>query len=182
MSGRDPNGLKNEEELQSYFIRRIEKFVNKQGRSIIGWDEILEGGLAPNAAVMSWRGMNGGIAAARSGHEVVMSPTSHCYFDYDFSAIDSQKAYGFDPVAGLSPDQAKLVLGLQANFWSHIDREPEKVDGQLFPRLLSLAERAWSNKDVKDWPTFKGRLNNHLLRLDSMGIKRHRDISVEEGT
>ena len=147
-------GLHSEAELESYFIRRMEKYLAYKGRCLIGWDEILEGGIAPDAAVMSWRGMRGGIAAAKAGHQVVMSPTSHCYFDYDYRAIDERRAYSFDPIAGLSAQEARLVLGLQANFWSHQDREPALVDKQLFPRLLSIAERGWSPASATDWDSF----------------------------
>ena len=161
-------GLKNEHELQSYFIRRIEQYINAKGRRLIGWSEILQGGLAPKAAVMDWIG--GAAEATKAGHDAVMSPTSHCYFDYTYAKISSERAYSFDPVAGLSPDQAGHVLGLQANFWSHIDREPELVDKQLFPRLLSLAERGWSPANVRDWPSFKERLDAQLPRLRQMGV------------
>lgn len=164
-------GLKNEQELQSYFIRRAESILKKHGRRLIGWDEILEGGLAPEATVMSWRGTAGGIAAARAGHDVVMSPTSHCYFDYDYKAINSKRAYEFEPVpAELSPEEGRHILGLQANFWSHIDRVPDKVDHQLFPRLLALAERAWSPADRRDWEGFRGRLKEHLPKLTRWGV------------
>lgn len=164
-------GLRNEAELQSYFIRRIEKHIAGKGRMLIGWDEILEGGLAPNAAVMSWRGVQGGITAAKAGHEVVMSPTTHCYFDYTYAAIDSKRAYAFDPLSGLSSQQAKYVLGLQANFWSHIDREPPLVDKQIFPRLLSLAERGWSPPSATDWSAFEPRLRAHFEWLRRLEIR-----------
>lgn len=165
-------GLENEHALQSYFIKRIEKFVNSKGRLIIGWDEILEGGLAPHAAVMSWRGVRGGIAAARAGQDVVMSPTSHCYFDYTYGRIDTRRAYLFEPIPEeLDGEEAEHVLGLQANFWSHIDREPAKVDSQLFPRLLSIAERGWSQKEVRDWEAFRRRVNVHRAHLDRMGVR-----------
>ncbi len=164
--------LEDEHELQSYFIKRIEKFVNSKGRLIIGWDEILDGGLAPHAAVMSWRGVRGGIAAARAGHSVVMSPTSHCYFDYTYGRIDTQRAYLFEPIPEeLDEDEAKQILGLQANFWSHIDREPAKVDAQLFPRLLSIAERGWSPREVRDWEGFRRRVTVHRAHLDRMGVR-----------
>jgi len=136
-------GLEDEPELQSWFIRRVEKILQKHGKRLIGWDEILEGRLTPNAAVMSWRGTSGGIAAANADHDVVMSPTSHCYFDYTYKEIDSRRAYSFEPVpADLPADRIRHILGLQANFWSHIDREPEKVDRQLFPRLLRSRSEA----------------------------------------
>ena len=166
-------GLKNEAELQSWFNRRVEKMLAAKGRRLIGWDEILEGGLSPTAAVMSWRGTAGGVAAAKEGHDVVMSPTSHCYFDYDYGAISSARVFAFDPVAGLTAEAAARVLGLQANFWSHIDREPELVDAQLFPRLLALAERGWSPASDRDWPDYRSRAQPHLLRLRQLGIHYH---------
>ncbi len=169
-------GLKNAHQLQSYFIKRIEKFVNSKGRKIIGWDEILEGGLAPKAAVMSWRGMRGGIAAASSGHDVVMSPTSHCYFDYTYGRISTQRAYSFEPTAGLSDKQAMRVLGLQANFWSHIDREESRVDAQLFPRLLGIAERGWSPKTADDAVDFARRVKAQLPHLERAGVAYHREF------
>ena len=165
-------GLKNEHELQSYFIRRVEKHINAKGRRLIGWSEILEGGLASNAAVMDWIG--GGAEATEAGHDAVMSPTSHCYFDYSYQSISTEKAYAFNPVAILSPDQAKHLLGIQANFWSHIDREPALVDRQLFPRLISLAERAWSPAETTDGNHFKSRLDEHLPILEKMDIRYYK--------
>ena len=164
-------GLQDEHELQSWFIRRAEAMLAQHGKRLIGWDEILEGGLAPNASVMSWRGTKGGIAAAQAGHDVVMSPTSHCYFDYTYQQISTARAYAFEPVpAELDAAQAKHVRGLQANFWSHIDREPAKVDRQLFPRLLAIAERGWSPQDVRDWNDFAWRARVQLARLDELGV------------
>ena len=167
-------GLKNERELQSYFVGRLGKYLAAKGRSLIGWDEILEGGLAPDATVMSWRGMSGGLAAARAGHAVVMSPTSHCYFDYNYGAIDSAVVFSFDPLAGIPPPAARCVLGLQANFWSHLDREPAAVDRQLFPRLLALAERGWSPDNRNEWAGFQRRARTQLSRLEQMGIHYQR--------
>ncbi len=163
-------GLKDEDGLQSWFVRRIERHLASRGRRLIGWDEILEGGLAPGAAVMSWRGTAGGKAAAEAGHEVVMSPTSHCYFDYSYEAIDAKKAYGFDPLEGISPAAAPHVLGLQANFWSHLDREPALVDKQIFPRLLALAERGWSKAAAAEWAFFEPRLTAHFEWLRRFGV------------
>ena len=162
-------GLKNEHELQSYFVRRIERHLNAKGRQLIGWSEILEGGLAPNAAVMDWIG--GAGPATKAGHDVVMSPTSHCYFDYTYGTISSERAYHFDPVAALPPEQARHVLGLQANFWSHLDREPELVDRQLFPRLLALAERGWSPDPRDDWEAYARRARAQLPCLARLGIR-----------
>ena len=145
-------GLKSEKELQSYFIRRIEKFLNSQGRQLIGWDEILEGGLAPNAAVMSWRGTEGGIAAAKAGHPVVMTPTAYCYIDYYQGSPESEplaiggylpleKVYSFDPVPqGLTADEAKMVLGAQANLWTEYVADSSHANYMTYPRLTALAE------------------------------------------
>ena len=166
-------GLQDEKELQSYFVSRVEKYINLKGRRLIGWSEIIEGGLAPNAAIMDWIG--GAKEAAEKGQDVVMSPTSHCYFDYPYTSINSERAYSFDPVKGLTAEQSKHILGLQANFWSHIDREPELVDKQLFPRILSIAERGWSPSNASDWESFRNRLEKHLPVLQQMGINYFKD-------
>ena len=159
-------GLKNSDELQSYFIRRIERYLNSKGRTLIGWDEILEGGLAPRAVVMSWRGVQGGIAAAKAGHNVVMTPNTHCYFDYDYATISTEKVYSYEPMpAVLSAEESKRILGLQGCFWSHIDRTPDRVDRQLYPRLLALAEKAWSPADTCQFSNFAGRMPVNLQRL-----------------
>lgn len=163
-------GLKDEHELQSYFVRRMEKYLATKGRRLIGWDEILEGGLAPDATVMSWRGTKGGIAAASAGHDVVMTPTGYCYFDYAIQTTNSARVFSFDPVAGLDAAGARHVLGVQANFWSHLDRSPEHVDAQLFPRLLALAERAWSVDNRNDYADYLRRAQSHVARLKSMGV------------
>lgn len=152
-------GLKDEAELQSYFIRRIEKFINSKGRKLIGWDEILEGGLAENAAVMSWRGVQGGIEAARQGHHVVMSPTSHCYLDYSHETTSTEKVYSYDPVPQeLADGQSKYILGAQANMWTHIARTETAIDAQVFPRLYALAEVLWTNPKVRDFSDFQHRI------------------------
>lgn len=175
-------GLKNESELQSYFIRRIEKFLNARSKTLIGWDEILEGGLAPNATVMSWRGMAGGIDAARQNHDVIMSPTSHCYFDYlpgDAGVepagwgplIDVELVYSFEPTpAELSPEQARHVLGAQANVWTEMIRSQDMIEYMTFPRLLALAEVVWSPAAARRWADFERRLLDHYARLDNRGI------------
>ena len=173
-------GLADAHELQSWFIRRAEGLLEARGRRLIGWDEILEGGLAPRAAVMSWRGTAGGIAAARAGHAVVMSPTSHCYFDYSYRTTDTRRVFDFEPIpAELSEAEARHVLGLQANFWSHIDRVPERVDAQLFPRLLALAERAWSPAADRDFEAFRWRLLAQRARLDALGVRWHLPALLE---
>jgi len=153
-------GLKDEAELQSYFIRRIEKFINSKGRKLIGWDEIMEGGLAENAAVMSWRGEQGGIEAARQGHGVVMSPTSHCYFDYSYETTSTEKVYSYDPVPKeLTGDPSKYILGAQANMWTHIARTEPAIDAQIFPRLYALAEVLWTNPAVRDYADLEHRIS-----------------------
>jgi hexosaminidase len=174
---RDANGL------QSYFIRKIERFVNAQGRSVIGWDEILEGGLPPNATVMSWRGEAGGIAAAQLGHDVVMTPGSGgLYFDHAQSKSSSEplnigsfapltKTYNYDPIPeALNAEQAKHVIGVQGNVWTEYIATPAKVEYMLFPRMLALSEIAWTPKANKDYKNFtEERLGKHLLRLDNAG-------------
>lgn len=173
-------GLKDEHELQSYFIQRIEKHVNSKGRSIIGWDEILEGGLAPNATVMSWRGQQGGIAAAKQHHDVIMTPSSDgLYFDHAQSASADEptnigglnpytRVYAYNPVpAELTPDEQKYILGVQANLWTEYIKTPEKVEYMILPKLFALSETAWSQQDKKDLKNFvEERLPYHLARLD----------------
>lgn len=178
-------GLKDEHGLQSYFIQRIEKYLNKKGRNIIGWDEILEGGLAPNATVMSWRGEEGGIAAAHQKHNVIMSPSSHCYFDYSQVEKDDsltigghtslQKVYSYDPCPGtLHPDKAKYILGAQANLWTEYISNPAKAEYMLFPRLAAIAEVLWTEKDNKDWEDFRKRVPVYMKRLDLWGVNYYK--------
>ena len=173
-------GLKNEHELQSYFVRRIEKFLNSKGRRLVGWDEILEGGLAPNATVQSWRGMKGAIAAATTGHDVISSPTSNCYLDYAqarlpgepiwMGYVDLKTCYAFEPTpAQLTAEQAQHVLGLEGNMWTEHAAQ-NRIDWQVFPRLCALAEVGWSPKVLRDWENFKTRLAAHYGRLDDLGV------------
>jgi hexosaminidase len=175
-------GLKDEHELQSYFIKRIEKFVNSKGKNIIGWDEILEGGLAPNASVMSWRGTQGGIAAAEEEHTVVMSPTSHCYFDYYQSEdrdkeplaiggfLPVEKVYAFDPMpAALDAEKAKYILGGQANLWTEYIATESHAEYMLLPRMTALSEALWTNKANKDFEDFKVRLQDVREDYDRLG-------------
>lgn len=177
-------GLADEHALQSYFIRRIEKVLNARGKRLIGWDEILEGGLAPNATVMSWRGTKGGVEAARMGHDVVMCPTSHCYFDYRQSAAPGERgpdwapplqlatAYAFEPTpAELSAAEARHVLGAQGNIWTERMLIPEHVEYMAFPRACALAEVVWSAPENRNWENFYERLQVHLKRLDDLGVK-----------
>ncbi|NQX37941.1 hexosaminidase [Pedobacter steynii] len=172
--------LKDEHGLQSYFIQRIEKHVNKRGRSVIGWDEILEGGLAPNATVMSWRGTDGGIAAAKQSHDVIMTPNAGgLYFDHKQSNSADEptniggfapytSAYAYDPMPKeLNADQQKYVIGVQANLWTEYIQTPVKVEYMIIPRVFSLAEIAWSQPERKDLKNFsEERLPLHLAKLD----------------
>ena len=138
-------GLKNEHELQSYFIRQIEDHLASKGRRLIGWDEILEGGLPPKATVMSWRGMGGATAAAESGHDYVATPTSHCYLDYPASWISLEKAYTFEPIPEtLAASKRSHCLGVQGNMWTEHTPTPADVDRQVWPRLCALAEVGWT--------------------------------------
>jgi hexosaminidase len=176
-------GLKDEHELQSYFIRRMDEFLTARGRSLVGWDEILEGGLAPNAVVMSWRGTAGGIAAAQAGHDVVMAPTSHTYFDYYQSRdtlsepiaiggyLPLEVVYGYDPLpAELTADQARHVLGAQGQLWTEYMPGPRQVEYMAFPRLTALAEVLWSPRERKDFADFTARLATHLQRLSILDV------------
>lgn len=163
---KDGDGYKAEHYLQSYVTARVEKFLNDRGRRIIGWDEILEGDLAPNATVMSWRGSDGGIAAAKLGHDVVMTPNSHFYFDYCQSMdpqsepfgiggyIPMDKVYSYDPMAGLTPEQQRHILGVQANMWTEYIVEPGHLEYMLLPRLAALSEVQWCDEGVRDWDRF----------------------------
>ena len=180
--------LKDEHELQSYFIQRIEKFVNSKGRKIIGWDEILEGGLAPNAAVMSWRGTEGGIAAAKQKHFVVMSPGSHCYFDHyqgepknepiAFGGYTNvEKVYSFNPIPKeLSEEESKYILGAQANVWTEYINTPEHVEYMVFPRIAALSEVLWGTSNPNEYKVFETRLIQHFERYKKKGINYSKAI------
>lgn len=174
-------GLKDEHGLQSYFISRMEKYINSKGRKIMGWDEILEGGLAPNATVMSWRGEQGGIDAAKQGHDVVMTPGGYVYFDHSQSKQDDsltiggylplEQVYGYNPIpAILSADESKHILGVQANLWTEYIANESKVQYMIFPRLAALAEIAWTNTANKNWDGFQKRLPTFFKRLDNLKI------------
>ncbi|MBP6679596.1 MAG: family 20 glycosylhydrolase, partial [Saprospiraceae bacterium] len=188
----ESEGLKDEHELQSYFIQRIEKYVNSKGRSIIGWDEILEGGLAPNATVMSWRGVSGGIEAAKAGHDVIMTPGTHCYFDhyqadpaFEPLAIGGlttlEKVYSFNPVPSkLTSKEAKHILGAQANLWTEYIDSPAKAEYMAYPRAIALAEALWTPASRKDWKGFVQRLDQHLERLDGMKVNYAKRLKVPE--
>ena len=173
-------GLHNSHELQSYFIQRVEKMLEARGKKLIGWDEILEGGLAENAAVMSWRGIQGGIEAAQAGHPVVMSPTSHCYFDYSHGTTSVQEVYEFNPIPEeIDQDQAHFILGGQANFWSHIDRQSFAMQRQIFPRIIALSEKLWSGEN-STYENFESRLIHHYPVLDSLGINFYEPSKIIE--
>jgi hexosaminidase len=193
-------GLKDEHELQSYFIRRIEKFLNANGKRIIGWDEILEGGLAPNATVMSWRGEKGGIEAARQKHEVIMTPTGCCYFDYSQgdlrreplnigSFIPLSKVYSYNPIpAELSAEEQPYILGAQGNVWSEYMKTPDKVEYMVFPRMLALSEVVWSPPERKGYDDFLNRLPSQLARLEKQNVNFRipepaglQNVSTEDG-
>ncbi|MFI5333387.1 MAG: beta-N-acetylhexosaminidase, partial [Candidatus Babeliales bacterium] len=182
-------GLRDEHELQSYCIQRVEKYLNSKGRHIIGWDEILEGGLAPHATVMSWRGEQGGIAAAQQGHDVIMTPCTNVYFDhyqskspYEPLAIGGYApldvVYGYEPIPSeLDEDQAQHILGAQANVWTEYIPTQEYVEYMTYPRAIALAEVIWSAKQVKNYEDFVIRLKHNLLHLKSMNV-HYADCSV----
>lgn len=181
--------LSNEEELQSYFIRRIEKFLTSKNRKLIGWDEILEGGLSDNATVMSWRGDRGGIEAAKQRHDVIMAPNSYCYFDHYQvadrdkepiafnSMVTLKKVYSFNPTPEeLLPHEAKHILGAQGNVWTEYMKTTDKVEYMVFPRALALSEVLWTPEEKKVWQEFKPRLKQHLKRFDIMGVNYAKHI------
>ena len=183
-------GLKNEKELQSYFVRRLERFINANGRSLIGWSEILEGGLAQNAAVMDWIG--GAVEAASAGHDVVMSPTTHCYFDYYQStnrATEPRAIGGFlplDQVYALEPVPVKLgpqyqahILGAQGNLWTEYIPSFKHAQYMLFPRLCALAEVTWSAKASRNYADFTRRLRTQFQRFDQLGVNYREEIPPE---
>jgi hexosaminidase len=175
-------GLKNEEELQSYFIKRIERFLRAHGRKLIGWDEILEGGIAPEATVMSWRGIQGGIAAAQQGHDVIMTPTDYAYLDQyqgdpkieplaigGLLPLDS--VYAWEPVPNaLTADESAHVIGAQGNLWSEYVPNSTHAEYMLFPRMLAMAEVFWSPKQLRNWDGFVARVPAQLARLDALGV------------
>lgn len=175
-------GLKDEHELQSYFIRKIEKFVNANGKVIIGWDEILEGGLAPNAVVMSWRGAEGGIAAAKQGHFAVMCPGGYCYFDHyqgnparEPLAIGGntsmKKVYSYEPCPKeLNENEKTFIMGAQGNIWTEYIPDYQKVEYMALPRMSALSEVLWLPSDRKNYENFSERIQNHFKMLDFMGI------------
>lgn len=172
-----------EQALQSYFVQRIEKHLRAHGRRLIGWDEILEGGIAPEATVMSWRGLDGAVAAARAGHDTVLSPWPILYFDNRQGSgsaeppgrgrvLSLQEVYGFDPMpAGIAPEQRHHVLGLQANVWTEHIRTEDRVAYMTFPRAAAVAEIGWSPAQTRNWEDFRRRLPSQLARYRKVGLR-----------
>ena len=174
------NNLKDEHGLQSYFIQRIEKYINSKGKKIIGWDEILEGGIAPNATIMSWRGEEGGITAAKENHDVIMTPGTYCYLDHSQSKNEDsitiggylplEKVYGYEPIPPvLNAEQAKHVLGAQGNVWTEYMKNEKKVEYMIFPRMTALAEVLWSPKEKRNWKDFERRLPGTFRQYNLWG-------------
>jgi hexosaminidase len=172
-------GLKNMDEVQSYFEKRVEKIVESKGKKFMGWDEILEGGLAPDAVVMSWRGIEGGVEAAKQGHEAVMSPSTFAYLDYMqgdpaiephiYATLRLKKAYSFEPVPdGVNP---KFIKGGQANFWTEQVYNMRHLQYMVWPRAFAIAESVWSPKEKKNWNDFVGRVESHFKRYDAAEMK-----------
>ena len=177
-------GMKSVDELQSYMIHRAEEFLNSKDRRLIGWDEILEGGLAPEATVMSWRGEDGGIKAARMGHDVVMTPGNYMYLDFYQADPKTQpyaiggytpikKVYSYDPVPAdsLTVEECRHILGVQANTWTEYIQTPEHLEYMMFPRALAVAEIGWTPQELRTWEDFKPRMNAHISKLQGMGIR-----------
>lgn len=176
-------GLQNEDELQSYFIKRMESYLNSHGRQIIGWDEIIEGGLAPNATVMSWRGTAGAITAAKQGNPVIMTPNSHCYFDYYQSQneneplaiggyIPLEKVYQFDPIpTELNMAERALILGAQANLWTEYISQEDQVEYMIFPRITALSEVLWTYPAERNYTDYIARLLHFQKRLDALDVQ-----------
>ena len=174
--------MKNVDELQSYMIHRAEEFLNSKDRKLIGWDEILEGGLAPEATVMSWRGEDGGIKSARMGHDVVMTPGNYMYLDFYQADPKTQpyaiggytpikKVYSYDPVPAdsLTAEECRHILGVQANTWTEYIQTPEHLEYMMFPRALAVAEIGWTPQELRTWEDFKPRMNAHISKLQGMG-------------
>ena len=188
--------LKDENGLQSYFVERIEKFVNSKGRQIIGWDEILDGGLAPNATVMSWRGIEGGTVAAKSGHDVIMTPGTHCYFDKYQSDPETEPVtiggylplsmvYQYEPIpAELTAEEGKHILGAQANLFTEYMPTTESVEYMAFPRVSAMAEVVWGSKENRNWESFRRRMPAEFERYDQLDIhssKAFYDVQFKTG-
>ena len=175
-------GLKDEHELQSYFIKRIDKFLTARGKKMIGWDEILEGGISPNATIMSWRGIEGGVAAVKQNHDAIMTPGTHCYLDKYQSDpsnepvaiggfLPLEKVYAYNPIpAGITTEQAKHILGVQGNLWTEYITTPSYAEYMTFPRASALAEVGWTANNAKDYRDFATRLKTHFKRLKFLAV------------
>ncbi len=186
-------GLKDEAELQSYFVKRIEKYLSSHGRRLIGWDEILEGGLATGAAVMSWRGMEGGRQAAGSGHFVVMCPGDYCYFDHYQADPETEpkaiggftplkKVYSFNPVpGGLTEEESGYILGAQANLWTEYITTPSHAEYMVLPRMAALAEVLWSDPGSRNWERFSNNVKRLMERYEAMGLNYSRSTMAVDG-
>ncbi|OPB97827.1 glycoside hydrolase family 20 protein [Elizabethkingia occulta] len=185
--------LKDELHLQSYFVTRMEKYINSKGKQIIGWDEILEGGLAPNATVMSWTGIEGGIHAAKTGHKAIMTPTSTNYFDYYQGSPDTEpiaiggdlrlpKVYAYNPIPKeLTPEQAKYIWGTQGNLWTEYILDFKHVQHMIFPRMMALSEVAWGTSNPNEYKNFESRVIQHFKILDRKGIDYSKAIYEVDG-
>ncbi|MCE5249802.1 beta-N-acetylhexosaminidase [bacterium] len=178
-------GLKDERELQGYFTKRIDAFMQSKGRTIIGWDEILEGGISPGAVVQSWRGMKGAEEGTRKGHRVISSPHDYTYFDYPLYSLRSkawwmgitppEKTYSFQPAPdNFTKEQAALIMGGECCMWAEYAPQPE-IDQQVFPRLCALCEVLWTPKEQRDWNDFSGRMETHYRRLDALGVDYYKE-------
>ncbi|HEY4328798.1 MAG TPA: family 20 glycosylhydrolase, partial [Phycisphaerae bacterium] len=185
-------GMTNAAQLQTWFNHQIGDFLLKHDRRMIGWDEVLEGGLTPGEIVMSWRNMNGGIEAAKQGHDVVMTPASYCYFNYGQgkgpeepevigSFVPLEKAYAFEPVPATIPEENRnRVIGIQGALWSEYLWSEKQFEYSGFPRLCALAEVAWSSETGRNFNDFRSRLEMHLKRLDELNVDyRHLDPLVK---
>ena len=174
-------GLKDVDELQSYLVHRVEMFLNSKGRRLLGWDEILQGGLAPDATVMSWRGLEGGIAAARAGHQAVMTPNNYCYLDYcqddptreppaASAFVTLEKAYSFDPAPdSLGAEAVPMILGVQGNLWCEHVSTGEHAEHMMWPRLMAIAEVGWSLPERKDYGDFHTRVLDAVAWMQERG-------------
>ena len=176
-------GLRDEHELQSWFIKQIEAYIASRGKTMIGWDEITEGGLSKTATVMYWRGWKTEMPdfVLDQGNDIIMTPTSHCYFDYTYETTSTKKVYSYSPMPGdLKQEYKEKVLGVQANYWSHLNRIEPEMDRQIFPRMLALAEVGWLGESAKDWESFVLRLNQHLRILDLLDIKYYKNEQAND--
>jgi len=164
-------GLHDAHELQSYFIQRIENYINSKGKKLIGWDEILEGGLAEGATVQSWSGFEGAVEAAKTGHDAIVSPTSHAYFDYGLEATNLEKVYAFNPIPdGLTNKEAQHIIGGECNMWT--ERAPQNtIDSKVFPRILAMSEVLWNYPQNRDYDAFYDRVQHHYKRLGKLGVE-----------